>query len=94
MPIVLQCLLRLQPETASAFGGRRTPVPEAGHFNRFKRKSNKMDVATKKKIEEQLRQLILKAESDSDQETGFGGSRSRGVQVIRRRKGSVARRAV
>jgi len=51
-----------------------------------------MDVATKKKIEEQLRQLILKAESDQD--SGFGTSRSRGVQVIRRRKGSVARRAV
>lgn len=52
-----------------------------------------MDVATKKKIEEQLRQLILKAESDPDQDNGFGTSRSRGVQVIHRRKGSVARRA-
>ncbi|MDD2603982.1 MAG: hypothetical protein PHF66_04105 [Desulfobacteraceae bacterium] len=52
-----------------------------------------MDVATKKKIEEQLRRLILKAETDENQDGGFGTSRSRGVQVIRRRKGSVARRA-
>ena len=52
-----------------------------------------MDVATKKKIEEQLRQLILKAETDPDPENGFGSSRSRGVQVIRRRKRSVAGRA-
>ncbi|MBW1648245.1 MAG: hypothetical protein JRJ72_09055 [Deltaproteobacteria bacterium] len=51
-----------------------------------------MDVATKKKIEEQLRQLILKAETDPDQDSGFGTSRSRGVQVIRRRKRSVGQR--
>jgi hypothetical protein len=76
----------------STFAGLRPPFSENGHFNRFKRKSIKMDVATKKKIEEQLRQLILKAESDPDQDNGFGASRSRGVQVIRRRTGSVARR--
>jgi hypothetical protein len=66
---------------------------QIGEFYRIKRKSIKMDVATKKKIEEQLRQLILKAETDPDQDNGFGSSRSRGVQVIRRRKRSVAGRA-
>ncbi len=50
-----------------------------------------MDVATKRKIEEQLRQLILKAESDKDQNAGPGASRSTGVQVIRRRKASLGR---
>ncbi|MDD3991394.1 MAG: hypothetical protein RBR20_00920 [Desulfobacterales bacterium] len=77
----------------SSFAGLWLPVSEHGYFNRFTRKSIKMDVATKKKIEEQLRRLILKAETDENQDGGFGTSRSRGVQVIRRRKGSVARRA-
>jgi len=79
-------------KTVSTVAGLRMPVSENGNFNRFTRKSIKMDVATKKKIEEQLRQLILKAETDPDQDSGFGTSRSRGVQVIRRRKRSVGQR--
>jgi hypothetical protein len=93
MPIPLQCFFAIATRNRIDLC-RAANAGLAGHFNRLKRKSIKMDVATKKKIEEQLRQLILKAESDTDQDSGFGGSRSHGVQVIRRRKGSVSRRAV
>jgi hypothetical protein len=51
-----------------------------------------MDVATKKRIEEQLRQLLMRAEAAKDENGLPGAQRSGGVQVIRRRKGSVERR--
>ena len=46
-----------------------------------------MDIATKKRLEEQLRQLLLQAESSKDEEGPHAVARTSVVRVIRRRKG-------
>ena len=52
-----------------------------------------MDIATKKRLEEQLRQLILSAEATKDEVPAPGAAARRsGVQVIRRRKGAPDRK--
>ena len=51
-----------------------------------------MDIATKKRLEEQLRQLILSAEAAKDESPTPATSRHSGVRVIRRRKGAPDRK--
>lgn len=51
-----------------------------------------MDAATKKRIEEQLRQLVRQAESGREDNDAPASGRPTVVQVIRRRKGTADRK--
>jgi hypothetical protein len=74
------------------FGGGGPESVSAAFFAIPTKEKTSMDIATKKRLEEQLRQLILSAEAAKDESSPPAATRRSGVQVIRRRKGAPDRK--